>query len=71
MADEIINKVAASTLEELNLEDFFPKEEIVTFDLKPFLFMELILKEKDFREALQNTDWSVYEGKVAAITCSC
>ena len=70
MADEIINKVAASTLEELNLEDYFPKEEIVTFDLKPFLFMELILKEKDFREALQNTDWSVYEGKVAAITCS-
>ncbi len=70
MADEIINKVAASALEELNLEDYFPKEEIVTFDLKPYLFMELILKEKDFREALHQTDWSVYEGKVAAVTCT-
>ena len=70
MAEEIINRVAASGLEELNLEDYYPKEEIVTFDLKPFLFMELILKEKDFREALKNTDWSIYQGKVVAVTCS-
>ena len=70
MAEEIINRVAASTLEEINLEDYFPKEPITVFDLKPFLFMELILKEKDFREALQKTDWSLYEGKVVAVTCS-
>ena len=70
MAEEIINRVAASALEELNLENHFPKQEIVTFDLKPFLFMELILKEKDFREKLQNTDWSVYEGKIVAVTCT-
>jgi hypothetical protein len=70
MAEEIINRVAASALEELNLEDYHPKEQIVVFDLKPFLFMELILKEKDFREALQNTDWTVYQGKVVAVTCT-
>lgn len=70
MAEEIINRVAASALDELNLEDYYPKEEIVTFDLKPFLFMELILKEKDFREALKNIDWSIYQGKVVAVTCS-
>ena len=70
MAEEIINRVAASALDELDLEDYYPKEEIVTFDLKPFLFMELILKEKDFREALKNTDWSIYQGKVVAVTCS-
>jgi hypothetical protein len=70
MAEEIINRVAASALEEINLEDYFPKDTITVFDLKPFLFMELILKEKDFREALQNTDWSPYEGKVVAVTCS-
>lgn len=70
MAEEIINRVATSALEELNLEDYYPKEEIVLFDLKPYLFMELMLKEKDFREALQNTDWSVYQGKVVAVTCS-
>lgn len=70
MAEEIVNKVAASALEELNLEDYFPREEIVVFDLKPYLFMELILKEKDFREALQKTDWLAFEGKVVAVTCT-
>jgi hypothetical protein len=70
MAEEIINRVAASALEELNLEDYYPKEDILVFDLKPFLFMELILKEKDFREALQQTDWTFFQGKVVAVTCS-
>lgn len=70
MAEEIINRVAASALEEFNLEDYFPKEKVVVFDLKPYLFMELILKEKDFRENLQKTDWSVYDGKIVAVTCT-
>ena len=70
MGEEIINRVAASALEEINLEHYFPKEQIVTFDLKPFLFMELILKEKDFREALLKVDWNEYAGKVVAVTCS-
>lgn len=70
MAEEIINRVAGSALEDFNLEDYYPKEQIVAFDLKPYLFMELILKEKDFREALQNTDWMVYQDKVVAVTCT-
>lgn len=70
MAEEIINRVAASALEEINLEHYFPKEQVTVFDLKPFLFMELILKEKDFREALLKVDWQTYEGKVVAITCT-
>lgn len=32
--------------------------------------MGLILKEKDFREALKNTDWQAFAGKNVAITCS-
>ncbi len=70
MSEEIINKVALSPLVTLDLEQYYPKEEIVVFDLKPFLFMELILKEKDFRTALQNMDWSVYQHKIIAVTCS-
>ena len=70
MSEEIINKVAASPLLSLDLEAYYPKEEVVLFDLKPFLFMELILKEKDFRVALQNLDWSVYQNKIVAVTCS-
>jgi Protein of unknown function (DUF2480) len=71
MAEEIfVNKVAESGLITLDLETFYPKGEIKTFDLKGYLFMELILKEKDFRAALQTTDWSVYQDAYVAITCS-
>lgn len=70
MSDVIVNKVANSGIITLNLEAYLPHSEIVTFDLKEHLFMELILKEKDYREALKNKDWSVYEGKLVAVTCS-
>ena len=69
MSDAIVNKVAASGLITLNLEDYLPKEETAVFDLKDYLFMGLILKEKDFREALKNFDWSVYQNKNVSITC--
>ena len=70
MNDEIVNKVAASGLITIDLEQYYPKEEIILFDIKPFLFMEVILKEKNFREALQQTDWLQYKNKIVAVTCS-
>lgn len=70
MSDAIINKVANSGLITLDLEKYLPAEEILTFDLKDYLFMGLILKEKDFREALKNLDWTAYQNKYVAITCS-
>jgi hypothetical protein len=70
MSEEIINKVAESGLLNLDLADWYPKEEIAVFDLKPYLFMEAILKEKDFRAALQNIDWTSYRGKIVAVTCT-
>lgn len=70
MSDLIVNKVAESGLITLDLETYAPKAELETFDLKPFLFMELILKEKDFREAMKNLDWSVYQDKAVAVACS-
>lgn len=68
--EPIVNKVAESGLITLDLEQFYPKGEIKTFDLKGYLFMELILKEKDFRTALQHTDWEVYKDAYVAVTCS-
>lgn len=70
MNEPIINKVAESGLITLDLEEFYPKEEFILFDLKPHLFMELILKEKDFRQALQQLDWTIYTDKIVAVTCS-
>ena len=70
MEDVIVNKVAESGLITLDLEEYYPKEEIAVFDLKDHLFMGLILKEKDYREALKNLDWTSYQNKNVAITCS-
>ena len=70
MDDVIVNRVANSGLVTIDLEDFLPKEEIQVFDLKDHLFRGLILKEKDFREALKNFDWEFYRDKYVAITCS-
>ncbi len=70
MGEEFVNKVAESGIITLDLESYFPAEEIVLFDMKQYLFMELILKEKDFRQALKELDTDVYKNKIAAITCS-
>ena len=70
MSEEIVNKVAQSALQTLDLEEYYPREEIVLFDLKPHLFMEKILREKDFRSALQQIDWSQFKDKIVAVTCS-
>jgi len=70
MEDIIINKVSESGIVSLDLEEFYPKEEIVLFDMKDYLFMGLILKEKDFRESLKNLDLTIYTDKNVAVTCS-
>lgn len=69
MEEDIVNKVAQSQLITLNPLDYF-SEEVVVFDLKDFLFMDLILKEKDFRESLKNFDWFQYQKKSVVINCS-
>ena len=70
MEEVMTNKVAESGIITLNLEDYYPKGETVVFDLKEYLFMGLILKEKDFREALKNLNLSPYTGKNIALTCT-
>jgi hypothetical protein len=70
MAEPIINKVAESGLITLDLEKYFPREETMVFDMKDHLYMQMILKEKDFREALKNLDWKKYENKNVAVVCT-
>lgn len=71
METPFVNKVAESGLITLDLAQYYPKEgEIIGFDLKPFLFMEMILKEKDYRQSLKDHDWEQYSGKIVAVHCS-
>jgi hypothetical protein len=70
MSDEIINKVAESGLTTLDLEQFYPKGETALFDLKDYLFRGLVLKEKEFREAIKKIDWEIYRDKYVGVVCS-
>ncbi len=70
MEEVFVNKVAESGLISFDLEAYYPKGTITVFDLKDYLFMGLILKEKDFRAALQTTDWSKFADTYVAITCT-
>ncbi|MXO34418.1 DUF2480 family protein [Apibacter sp. B3889] len=70
MMDEIINKVEKSGLITLDLEDFYPKEPRMLFDLKDYLYEGLVLREKEFRENLSQLDWKMYENAYLAVTCT-
>ncbi len=66
----LINRIAESGLVTLDLADFLPAEPIAELDIKPFLVQGLVLMEKPFREALKQTDWQAYQGKIVAVYCS-
>jgi hypothetical protein len=70
MAEEIINRIASSKLKTFDLEEIYPEGKRVLFDIKEWLFQEIILKEKDFRASVKNHDWSQYKNCFVAITCS-
>jgi hypothetical protein len=70
MAELFNKKVAESGIVTIDLASLLPSNEIIVFDIKPYLFMELILKEKEFRAALLTTDWTIYQDKVVGIICS-
>ncbi|CAM1370002.1 conserved protein of unknown function [Tenacibaculum soleae] len=70
MIEEITNRVANSKLITVDLEDYYPKGQRIVFDIKDWLYEELILREKDFREQVKNHDWSQYKNNYVALTCS-
>ena len=70
MTKEIKNKVANSKLKNIDLGTLIPANERIVFDLKYWLKDELILIEKDFRDAVKNHDWQQYQDKFVSIQCS-
>ena len=68
--EEIVNKVASSSLVVFDLEDYYPKGIRTQIDLSQWLINGFLLKEKDFREHLKNHDWSQYQDHLVAIHCS-
>jgi hypothetical protein len=68
--ENIVNKVAQSGLVTLDPAAFYPEGDRAVYDIKDNLFMGLMLREKDFREFVKTHDWSQYNGKNVAVTCT-
>jgi hypothetical protein len=68
--ENIVNRVAQSGLISLDPAELYPAGERIVYDIKENLFHGLMLREKDFREFIKQHDWSQYQGKHVAITCS-
>ncbi len=70
MSNEIVNRVAGSSIISFDLETLYPIGERVTFDIKDNLYQETILREKEFRVFIKEHNWEAYQSKNVAITCS-
>lgn len=62
--------MASSSLITFDLEEFYLPGDRVLIDLKDQLFQGMILREKDLRDFIKVNDWSAYQDKFVAITCS-
>jgi len=67
---EIINRVASSKLKTIDLEDLYVQGTRTKIDISQWLYEGFILREKDFRTALSNHDWSQYQNHLVALYCS-
>jgi hypothetical protein len=70
MEEEIINKVAQSSLMVFDLEDYYPDDHVVDLDVSQWLTEGFILREVDFRSQLKAMDWAQFEDKYVALYCS-
>ncbi len=68
--EEIRNKIASSQLISIDIESFLPQVSWKGFDIADFLEEGFILREKPFREALKEYDFSVYSDHYAYLYCS-
>lgn len=67
---EIVNRVANSVIISLDLETYYQKGPRKSFDLRPYLFQEMIVREKDFRQILKETDWDQFRDAFVSVYCS-
>ena len=68
--EAIENKIASSGLINFDLEKLYTKGERVNLDISAWLWQEIIVKEKIFKDHLDNHDWAQYLDKLVYITCS-
>ena len=66
-----INTTANKSIITLDIASWLPTEEsIYMLDMKQFLFKELILKEEEFKKAIEVFEWSLLKDKNCMVYCS-
>lgn len=68
--DSIPNKVTQSGIIGINLVDYAPDASFVNFDITPYCYKGLMLKEKEFKTAMDAVNWARYTGSCVALYCS-
>lgn len=68
---DIRNKVAENTkLITFDLEDYYVSGQRIQVDISQWLNQGFILREKEFRAALDNHNWEQYQNCYVAVNCS-
>lgn len=70
MEEEIVNRVANSKLEVIDLEDYYPEGDRILIDISQWLEGGIILVEKKFRTLLKSVNWNVYKDTYVALHCA-
>lgn len=68
--EEIRNRVAESGLVNLDIASLRPQGQRIGIDLRDYLFQGWVLKEKDFRNAVENLDIERFKDAYVHVYCS-
>lgn len=69
MAKEIVNRVANSPLQVIDLEELYEEGTRTLLHISDFLEEGVILREQPFRERMQLHDWNAYKDHFVAVHC--
>ncbi|QBA65471.1 DUF2480 family protein [Muriicola soli] len=70
MSNEIVNRVSSSPLVTFDLEAYYPEGKRLLLDISPWLLEGIILKEKEFRQYINEHPWEDYKDAFVALHCS-
>ena len=70
MSDQIVNRVANSALQVIDLEEFYQEGTRTLLSITAFLDDGIVLREQTFRERLQSHDWKKYQNQFVAVHCA-
>ena len=64
-----MNRSDKLNIELFDLMDFYPKLPITKLDISQFLTHGIMVKEKEFKQRVNDYDFSVFRGKAVSIYC--